>query len=425
MLQLRTVSAAVLAAFFAMAVAACPAVAGDADDEAAIESAIRGVLGLERVTFGGRVFIDWMEWAGVDGGLETAYGEEAFASGTEFRCARMQMKGRVAERVGFFFDYDFAGGQATLKDAYIEFGEIPPIGFLQVGHIREPLGLEARTSGKYLTFVEPALTSAFYPWRNTGVMLRNVVADDILTYEAGVFRDADAFGAGSGDNELSYTARVTAAAWRGGDGRMLHIGASYSLRHPDEGVALFKARPENHLGPVLVDTGELEVESVSLLGLEAAVGLGPVLLQWESVSASVDRLEESVWLGGTRGCCGNPLDFSAYYLQGSWMITGEPHPFSKGVPARIKPDRPLGDGGRGALELAVRLSSIDLTDEDGIIDGGELTNTTFGLNWYTSANSRIMLNYVISSYAGSQSEERDEEVKGTTSAFLTRFQIDF
>ena len=417
--------AAVVAAILVLAALAMPAMAGDVDDNASVESVVREVFGLKHVTFGGRLFCDWMEWGSVDTALETEFGSDAFVGGTECRTARIQMAGEVSDRIGFFIDYDFADGEAKFKDAYMEYRRIAHLGNLRIGHIREPFGLEGLTSSKYTTFMEPALTSAFYPWRNTGLMLHNTAADDIVTWQAGIFRDADATGAGSGEDEFSYTARLASVVWRTeGGGLMVHLGASYSHRNPGDGVARFKSTAENHLGPVLADTGELQANDVSLLGFEAAAGFGPVLLQGEYVRASVDRAEEISWLGDpVRG--GSAVDFSGYYIQASWLITGETHPFSKGAPSRIKPDRPLGDGGRGAFELAVRCSGLDLTDTSAYIEGGELSNTTVGLNWYTSANSRIMLNYVISSYAGPDVEERGEDVEGNTSAFLTRVQIDF
>ena len=49
------------------------------------------------------------------------------------------------------------------------------------------------------------------------------------------------------------------------------------------------------------------------------------------------------------------------------------------------------------------------------VRGGLLWDVTVGLNWYMSANSRVMLNYVMS----------DLEDAGTSALFMTRFQIVF
>lgn len=429
MYRFRSTHAAALAALFVLVAVALPSTARDVEIEEgdSVESVVREVLGLKHVVFGGRLFVDWMEWGSFEQSLETAFSEDAFLGGTEFRTARVQMSGEVTERLAFFIDYDFSGGDVKLKDAYMEFRQIDHLGNLRVGHIREPFGLEGLTSSKYTTFMESALTSAFYPWRNTGFMLHNVVADERATWAAGVFRDADAFGAGSGEDELSYTARVTGTPWLPeSGGGMFHLGASYSHRKPNDGVARFKASPENHMGPVLADTGEVDVYSETLLGFEAAVALGSLLVQGEYVRASMDRVEGVSWKDDSgRGARGDLVAFSGYYIQASWTFTGESRVFSKGVPARLKPTHQFEDDGRGAFELAVRYSGVDLTNTGAGVEGGELTDMTIGFNWYTSANSRVMLNYVISDYAGPDVEERGDGVEGSTSALLTRFQIDF
>ena len=48
-------------------------------------------------------------------------------------------------------------------------------------------------------------------------------------------------------------------------------------------------------------------------------------------------------------------------------------------------------GGKGAMEVALRFSSIDLTD--GLIDGGEMDVATAQFNWWFSRSMALSLNY--------------------------------
>ncbi|MBD3853040.1 MAG: hypothetical protein IFK93_17150, partial [Acidobacteria bacterium] len=53
--------------------------------------------------------------------------------------------------------------------------------------------------------------------------------------------------------------------------------------------------------------------------------------------------------------------------------------------------RPVNQGGWGALELAARYSSLDLTD--GAVDGGEMDILSLGINWWFSRSTTFSLNY--------------------------------
>ena len=410
----RLVVVGLLAVAFSLSVAA-PVSA----DEESVEIVVKKILGIRNVAFGGRLLNDWMEWTSVDCELEDALGEDAFTGGTEFRSGGIYIKGDIHDHLRFFVDYEFSGGDASLKDAYAEVHGVPAVGNVRVGHIREPFTLEGLTSNKHMTFMEFALPAAFNPWRNGGVMLHNAAIDGRMTWAAGAFRDVDGYGRGSGDDEMSYTARLTGTpVWQDGGRTMVHIGGSVSLRHPDGGSMRYKAASENHMAPILIDTGSMNVESVTQVGVEVAAVMGPIYLQGEYVNAGLDLSPvvepDSLELRGARDIA-EEAAFTGYYVQASWMLTGEHRPFKGGCVAGVKPATTFMDDGWGALELAVRYSNLDLDDSDAAIEGGKLTDTTIGLNWYMSANSRVMFNYVMS----------DLEDVGTSTAFMTRFQIVF
>ena len=71
--------------------------------------------------------------------------------------------------------------------------------------------------------------------------------------------------------------------------------------------------------------------------------------------------------------------------------------------------------GWGALELAARYSSMDLSEAH----AGILNDITIGLNWYLNPCTRVMFNYVM----GTMEDHHGEEA--TENTFQCRMQIDF
>ncbi len=96
---------------------------------------------------------------------------------------------------------------------------------------------------------------------------------------------------------------------------------------------------------------------------------------------------------------GSALDhteFSGWYVQGSWMVTGEARRY-KTAEATFQNPRPwanaFDNGGMGAWELALRWLTIDLSEgseANGGVQGGELESLTLGFNWYLIPNAKVM-----------------------------------
>ncbi|VAX22486.1 Phosphate/pyrophosphate-specific outer membrane porin OprP/OprO [hydrothermal vent metagenome] len=355
-----------------------------------------------KLKLGGRIMNDWF-FSSADSALESD-AEEApvrWEDGTEFRRARLYLSGVIYNNFIFKAQYDFAGGDADIKDMYIGLKNVG-VSRIMVGHFKEPFGLEELTSSKYITFMERSLTmEAFAPSRNNGLMITDTAWNKRLVWAIGAFKDVNGYGENYGDNDFNLTARIAAAPWKQ-DKNVFHLGIAYSARNPNGAAARFRSRPEAHMAPArLVDTGSISSNSVGLLGLESAVVVGPFSVQGEYVSASVS------------GADGGPdLGFSSYYVYASYFITGESRNYKNGVFGRVKPRKDFGPGA-GAFEVAVRYSAIDL--DDGGVRGGEETNSTVALNWLLNPNSRVMANYI----------NADLKDVGTASITQLRFQVDF
>jgi phosphate-selective porin OprO/OprP len=353
-----------------------------------------------KLKIGGRLQTDWF-WSSEDTRIKQDVGDQE--DGVEVRRARLYFSGLIYGNVEYKLQFDFAGGEAALKDAYLALPDFP-LGELQMGHFKEPFSLEELTSSKYITFLERALPNAFAPSRNMGFMLHHVASDERMTAAIGLFRDTDDFGEGVDDGEYNVTGRVTALPiYQNKGANLLHLGAAYSCRNPDDTIR-YSQRPEAHLAHRFVDTGTFGADQADLVGLEAAWVDGPLSLQSEYIMAYADRPGAS------------NVDFDGYYVQASYFLTGEHRNYktSEAAFSRIKPNRNYGAaGGPGAWEIAARYSGIDLNDNG--VAGGQLNDVTAGLNWYLNPNTRIMWNYV----------HADKDDVGQGDVLMMRLQFDF
>ncbi len=365
---------------------------------------------------GGRIMNDW-GWFSEDNDVKRAIGDRV--DGTEFRRARIYTSGTIYKNIGFKAQYDFEGGDVDFKDVYIELNKIPYVGHFRVGHFKEPFSLEELTSSKYITFMERSLNNVFAPARNTGFMLYNHALEERMTWAGGLFRNADSFGNSQGDNSTegnySFSGRLTGLPIYEDNGRKLvHVGLSYTYQNAFDNTIDFDSSPETHLADDFVDTGSFTAEYSNRLNPELAIVYGPFSFQGEYSFVNVEL---------KRSMDSDP-DFSGFYGYFSYFLTGENRGYKtkNGVFDRVKPNRNFKWGeSPGAIELAVRYSELDLSDEG--IDGGRLQDATFGINWYLNPNTRVMLNYVRANV--------DRLVNGVrlnddnADLLSMRFQIDF
>ena len=310
----------------------------------------------------------------------------AIKSGGEFRRARLYAGGKLWDDWQFKAQFDFAGDQgAEAKDLYLSYN-----GFkntkITLGNHKETFSLESLTSSKYITFMERSMIDdALGTGRRTGLSIHTRF-QKMFTAAGGVYigdRDGNAEGSGKAESDkVSLTGRLSfspihtkiAAA---------HLGIAYAHLQQDDGRYRLRARPESHLSGRLIDTGHLSnVDHFTKLGIEAAGVRGPFSLQSEYIFGTVNRsASEDVAVNG-------------FYVYGTWSPTGHArnYDWKSGAFKQTKVKQAFGQGGLGAMEIALRYSTLDLTD--GGIDGGKESNLTVGINWYPNNNVRFSANYV-------------------------------
>jgi phosphate-selective porin OprO/OprP len=350
---------------------------------------------------GGRIMTDWT-WISEDDGIKADVGEQE--DGVEIRRARIYLEGLIYGNVQYKLQFDFSNADADIKDAYIALPDFP-IAHLKMGHFKEPFGLEELTSSKYITFLERAFSSVD-PARNAGFMLYDSIYDERMTWAAGIFKSTNDYGIIKDDGGYAGTGRVTGLpVYEDNGASLLHLGAAYSHRDPDNNLVRLRSKPEAHLPDYFLNTGFIPSDEVDIVGLESAWVSGPLSLQGEYAHMDLDRTDG-----------GSSVEFDLYYGQVSYFLTGEHRRYKKSAGAftRIKPHKNYGDeGGIGAWEVAARYSETDLSD--GNVTGGEMENITAGLNWYLNPNTRIMWNYIHS----------DKDNVGEADILMMRLQIDF
>jgi phosphate-selective porin OprO and OprP len=367
---------------------------------------------------GGRIMHDW-GFFNESNTFESAFGQQE--NGARFRRVRLFMAGILYNTVKFKWDIDVDGGAngVTFKDMYIGIAHIPILGNFQVGHFKRPASLDSVTSSKYLTFIERSLTNTFFKTRNTGFAFFNHALDNRLTWS--VFANKETSERPPDfriDGDWNVTSRITALPYITEDGkRWAHFGASWSYEQATDNQVTFRGARDTEITSTFLTTGAIAVRKFNIVGLEGAVNWNQFGLQGEYVITDVKRDEN------TNG------QLDAFYVQGTWYLTGENRRYSKrkGAIARFKPNQNFSwnkkwsEGrGTGALQLAVRYAELDLNDPSAAIAGGEQKSLTFGLNWELNPVSRVMYNYVHADFISGTGTDN-----GTLNSNVIRFQVDF
>ncbi|MCA9036585.1 MAG: porin [Planctomycetaceae bacterium] len=337
-----------------------------------------------------------------------------------FRRARLAATGKVADNVSYMLEMDFAfNGRPSFMDVWMDISSVPLFGNVRIGQWRQPFGLDELTSVKELTFLERPLMFGMAPFRQTGIGFHDTSSDQNITWAGSAFgTNTDPWGNSVGDRGYGGAARVTAVLLEdSSQDFLIHGGLDYAWLATPNSQIQYRNVPE-YGGPLavpgsvpfFVDTGMLAAENANLFNAELAATSG----SWHAQS----ELRYSIV--NTNGS-GSAV-FPAFYAQTGYVLTREHRPYNKaaGTLARIKPNHPVGakcGGGVGAWELAFRYSMLDLND--GAINGGEITNLTYGVNWYLNNFTKLQFNYIDSHL------NRAPIGDSHTDIFAVRAQLDF
>ena len=326
---------------------------------------------------GGRIYIDFVKYFEDKNNL----GDD----GPGIRTFKIEMNGRFKKHLlyrlswgGFTSGGSFDGGGAYLDDAYVSYNGFKKIA-LVLGQHKEPFSLEQLSSSLTTTFLERGLPNALVPGRNIGVSVSTYRSWWGLT--TGIFAEDLGSAQDLSDQGYGFSGRIHFNPGHRED-RVYHVGSSFSARDiSDTDSFYYRNRPESGLTDVrYVDTGDIfNPENVYRYNLEAALTAGPFAVQGEYIGSRM-----------TRQAGLSNLDFYGWYVFASWFPTGGSRNYFSNEGIFGYPEV---KSKHGELELAVRYSTVDLTN--GSVTGGTEKNVSLGINWYLSHHMRLMINYII------------------------------
>lgn len=309
---------------------------------------------------------------------------------------RVEVRGRVTRRIDFEVSREF-GDSAEWKDAFLNIRVTRALE-IEAGRFKIPFGRETLVGRANLDFIHRSLgASQLAPSRDTGVMLHGRVFGRRLRYQTGVFeRDGDnARTAEALGGRRTVAVRLVASPLSDGasnNGARLQIGAAFARSQIDDRLGL--------RGQTLMEDGtffnRVYVNGPrQRTGLEALWTAGPA-----SVAAEYMRVTDQRNGMGFLGEDLPSIHSSAWYLAGTWSITGERKD------GRLEPRRSLVAGGAGAIEIVGRIEELRFAAvlhpgsaynfPGSLAPGGNKDRVvTMGVNWYLTPNIRMQHNYAI------------------------------
>ena len=201
---------------------------------------------------------------------------------------------------------------------------------------------------------------------------------------------------GPGTEGWSTSGRFTLAPLNA-EGSIMHLGASISYERPKndqsktpsstpEGIGAGGYAYAGRRGPT--QNLGITTHPATTFGLEYANAFGPWFLQGEFMN----QLE----LGDGSATAPSNQTIQAWYVQTSFLLTGETRPYKKADGVFTNP-KPQYSG--GAVELTARYDDAKNKDNPTACKGGatkcEISAITVGANYYVNPKVRFMLNYII------------------------------
>jgi len=330
---------------------------------------------------------------------------------TKLRDLRILLKGRFkfAPRFSYSIGYMYDG--ALQEWRFRQTGimiDVPEwSGNFFIGRTKEGFSTNKLMVGYHgWTNERAAANDAFLPILADGVKWTGTGFGNLLVYNLGWFVGSLGESQSYVKNDSQFAARAVWLPLVNSEKKaVLHIAVEARHGKSLDGNLQFRSKPESFPAQsYAVDTGKFPANSSTMEGIEVYYRPGPLMFGseyfWNQVDAPSMR---------------NPR-FHGGEIFASYLFTGEVRGYNQrgAFFEAVSPKRSVFSGGRGAWELVVRYSQVDLDSE--LITGGTFKRLTPMVNWHLSDNMRLEFAY------GYSVLDR-LNIQGTTQYFQTRLQL--
>jgi phosphate-selective porin OprO and OprP len=336
--------------------------------------------------------------------------------GVNLRRGRLYFVGKFDDfRVNITPDFGSSpDGPPTLFEANINYTGIQPI-TATVGYFHPFVSLVDSTFPGDMLFLERPSIINIERSVAAGISRASLGANAATQdYFASAYLTGPVFGAQKNTllngEQLAFVGRLAVRPYHDEDWNLHAEVSGQTVFHPNvnasgtPGVSrttlTFGDYPELRIAfDQLVDTGPLSASGASAYG----GGLG---LSWRNFLVQGEYYQIGVTQSKLPGGPSPNLSFNGGYVEGGWVVTGEPIPYRASRAAWSKPkvdhQFSLEDGGIGAWELAARYSTVSLDSNvvpgvsqgvTGGVYGGQQQTAALALSWYPNDWLRFMLQF--------------------------------
>lgn len=380
-------------------------------------------------------------------------GPNDLGSGAVMRRAYVGFDGKVYRDFAYDVRFNFGGsngggagtneGDPLLNRFYLSYTGIPDWHF-SVGVLEPVFQGELTQSSSALMFIERPEIDNIASQYGAGDTRRGIeigwskpdtfwAGDNpqiTSSFTGGTTGSSTGHGSGTGtapggDEQSQWIVRVADRLWSDGLSNF-QVGANYGMliytggTGAGGGLVNLQDRPQMRVdGTRLISTGNIAAKTGQMFSFDLQSNFNNFYLGGAWSEFQLDRqcgsatFTSGPCLGGNALTVADTPTFHGWYMEGTWILTGETKPYTAqainnevggfGNPVPSAPFSLDGDSW-GAWELAARYSDTNLnynptqqltTSQLAGITGGDERIVTLGINWYLNRNVKLQVNDMI------------------------------